>query len=185
MKIGLNAGHDINLDLGAINQTVGIDEAHVVREIALMAKTMLEGFGHEVVFIQDNNLCGEEGDFQDSVCGKLNSTQTDVNVSLHCNAWGGADNGACGTEVYYWPTSAKGELLAKMLLANIVRVGFAERGIKDGKWLGFIKKTNATSVLVEIGFIRHPHDAGLLQYEKTSIAYAIAEAINNFFKEAQ
>lgn len=120
-------------------------------------------------------------DKPNSVCGKFNAAKTELNISLHCNAWKGPDDMAQGTETYYYPGNDVGEGLAAMIQNNLVKMGFANRGVKQGGWMGFLTKTDATSVLIEIGYIRHPHDIKILLNRQQEIANAIALAIKEYF----
>lgn len=182
MKIGLNPGHDRGEHPGAFNPSYMVAEGHVVYAIGVLLQKELEKQGHTVVFVQQDNLCGEEPYFdkQSSVCGILNAAGTDLNISLHCNAWSGPDDGAQGTEVYYYNGNSTGQGLASMVQNNLVRLGFANRGIKTG-WQAFLTRTTATSILVEIGFIRHPHDINILLNRQQEIAEAIAAAVKVYF----
>lgn len=183
MKIGLNPGHDRGEHPGAFNPSYMVSEGHVVYAIGVLLQKELEKQGHEVVFVQKDNLCGEEPYFDkpNSVCGILNTAGTDLNISLHCNAWSGPDDGAQGTEVYYYDGNNAGQGLGAMVQNNLVRLGFANRGVKPSRWLGFLNKTDATSILVEIGFIRNPHDINILLNRQQEIAEAIAAAVKDYF----
>lgn len=182
MKIGLNPGHDTDRHCGAENHNYLVDEGHVVHSIGQMLKALLETAGHEVIFVQKDNLCGEAPyyDKPNSVVGILNAAGTRFNISLHCNAWEGPDDGAKGTETFYWHANTEGKKLAGIINRKLVELGFADRGAKPDQQWGFLKKTDATSVLVEIGFIRNPDDIKLLFNGQNKIAYAIYEAINEF-----
>lgn len=182
MKIGLNPGHDRGEHTGAYNPGYCVSEGHIVYAIGELLRKELEALGHQVVFVQKDNLCGEAPyyDTADSVCGILNAAGTDLNISLHCNAWSGPDDGAQGTEVYYYNGNSTGQGLASMVQNNLARLGFANRGIKTG-WQAFLTRTTATSILVEIGFIRHPHDINILLNRQQEIAEAIAAAVKVYF----
>lgn len=183
MKIGLNPGHDRGEHTGAYNPGYCVSEGYIVYAIGELLRKELEALGHQVVFVQKDNLCGEAPyyDTADSVCGILNAADTDLNISLHCNAWEGPDNGAQGAETYYYKGNDDGQGLAAMVQNNLVRIGFVNRGIKESKWLGFLKRTDATSILVEVGFIRHPHDINILLNRQQEIAEAVAAAVKDYF----
>lgn len=183
MKIGINPGHDTGDHVGAVNPGKKLYEGNLCREIGLLLQSLLEMAGHNVVFIQQDNLCGEPPycDYHNSVVGVLNSAKTDLNISLHCNAWGGDDEAASGTESYYYSTNEEGMGVAAIIQTELVRLGFDNRGVKHGNHLAFCRDTKATSVLVEIGFIRNSHDAEILINKKKEIAYGIAKAIKEYY----
>lgn len=182
MKIGINPGHDTGGHVGAVNPAKSVDEGHIVLQIGILLQEILKQQGHDIVFIQQDNMQGEAPyyNYKDSVVGFLNEQHTELNISLHCNAWDGADEDAEGTETFYYSTNEKGLAIAANIQTELVRLGFANRGIKHGNHLAFCRETTATSVLVEIGFIRNSHDLNLLLGKQKDIAEGIAKAIRDY-----
>ena len=115
----------------------------------------------------------------------LNKIGYDVIISLHCNAYNGYAN---GTEVLYWNTSKKGQVLAQALQENIVNtLGLTDRGLKPikngdrGAYL--LRETDAPCVIIEPFFIDNENDFKVGKEKKDEYAVAIVEAINKYFQE--
>jgi N-acetylmuramoyl-L-alanine amidase len=100
-----------------------------------------------------------------------NNEGADLFVSIHLNAGGGT-----GCEAYTW----KGEQVPQAVKAcsYLKKLGFNNRGVKNGSHLYVIKNTKCTAILLEVCFVDNKADAELFRkvgYEK--IAKAIYNAI--------
>ena len=91
-------------------------------------------------------------------------------IAIHLNAF---NNNAYGTEVYTY--GGKEFTEARNVLANIVALGYSNRGIKDGSRLYVIKNTSMKSMLVECCFIDNQSDMG--RYNADNFANAIVKGI--------
>ena len=166
MKIGINVGHTkIGTGVGASKY---LNESTETRIIACEVMSLLAKTDHEVYYLgidkSNNNL--------KYVVDEANNKKIDLFVSIHLNAGGGQ-----GSEVYTY----KGRELpqAKNIVTNLNRLGFKNRGIKNGSNLYVIKHTKMTSILIEVCFVDSRSDVTLynkLGYRK------IAEAIVNAIK---
>ena len=87
MKVYLNAGHDRQLDPGAVNRRLNLRECDAAYELALGVQQYLERNGIAVVFGQDDDLY--------HICDQANQAECDLFVSIHFNAYNGR---ASGTE---------------------------------------------------------------------------------------
>lgn len=87
MKVYLNAGHDRQLDPGAVNRRLNLRECDAAYELALGVQQYLERNGIAVVFGQDDDLY--------RICDQANQAECDLFVSIHFNAYNGR---ASGTE---------------------------------------------------------------------------------------
>ncbi|MDD6860749.1 MAG: N-acetylmuramoyl-L-alanine amidase, partial [Megasphaera elsdenii] len=87
MKVYLNAGHDRQLDSGAVNRRLNLRECDAAYELALGVQQYLERNGIAVVFGQDDDLY--------HICDQANQAECDLFVSIHFNAYNGR---ASGTE---------------------------------------------------------------------------------------
>lgn len=161
-KIVINAGHTkLGKGTGANGK---INESKEVRRIAYTLMGLLAGTNHEIipaVFDKSND------NLLDTV--KV-SNKADLLISIHLNAGGGN-----GVEVYTW----KGRKLplAERICENISKLGFRNRGVKDGSKFYVIKNTPPTceAIIVECCFVDSAEDYKLYDYEE--IAYAIRDAI--------
>lgn len=165
-KIGINAGHTkIGAGTGANKY---LNESNETRKLACEIMKQLADTNHEVVPLiydkSNNNLKEAVSD--------ANKKGLDLFISVHLNAGGGQ-----GSEIYTW----KGEHLpaARITLHNLNRLGFKNRGIKDGSNLYIIKNTKMPAILVEVCFLDNQKD---VQLYKQAGHKAIAEAIVNAIK---
>ena len=114
---------------------------------------------------------------------KVNATGADIAIELHCNAFNGK---ASGTEMLYWHSSKRGELLARHLQeAAKLTLALPDRGIKpiDGKDRGghLLKGTSMPCVIVESFFIDNDNDLRVGLDYQLPLAKAYAQAIEEFF----
>ena len=79
-----------------------------------------------------------------------------------------------GTEVYTYGGKEHAEALN--ILKNMSKLGFINRGVKDGSSLYVVKRTNAKAMLIEVCFVDTKSDVAL--YEQRG-ADAVAKAICN------
>lgn len=168
MKISINAGHTKSgAGYGAVSGKY--KESEITRSVAKELTKLLLAKGHKVYDCTVDNASSQNAYLAQSV--KLaNSVDTDLFISIHCNIGGGS-----GTEVY----THKGKKLDKAVHVcyELSRLGFRNRGIKDGSKLYVIRKTTAPAMLIELFFLDDKADQAL--YDKLGckgIAKAIAEA---------
>ncbi len=165
MKICVNAGHTkLGVGTGANGY---LNESKETRKIAYEIMKLLADTNHEVIPAvydkHNNNL--------KAAVETANNNGADLIVSIHLNAGGGQ-----GCEVYTW----KGEKVTQAVKAceNLNKLGFKNRGIKDGSKLYVIKNTRCTAILIEVCFLDNIKDVELYkQLGYTKIAQAIYNAI--------
>ena len=147
MKICIDPGHSGPIEPGAC--AGGFTEAATVLQISKKIGNMLEGAGHEVLLtrtddVNDNLLMWR--------VNKASAFYADIFVSIHCNSF--KDPEAHGTEVWYYPGSEKGELLAGCIQqAMVANCQTADRGLKTNDEWDVLKYTDCPAVLVELAFI--------------------------------
>ena len=175
MKVFLNPGHapNGNPDPGACGY--GLRECDVAKNVADLVVGYLTTAGVEVVgCLQSDSL--------QEVVSASNRADADVFISIHCNACNGTAN---GTEVWYFYGSSAGETLAQCIQNQIVdALRTVDRGVKGGKpgvnGLYVLSNTDAVAVLVELAFIDHEEDAGLLCSQQDEFARAIARGVTDY-----
>lgn len=168
MKILLDMGHTLSgADTGA--EGCGRREQDCTREIGYKFKAKLEALGHTVV-VCSKDSCSSLNDSLSYRANTANNAGGDLYLAIHLNAFNGA---AYGTEVYTY--GGKEFTEAKNVLANIVALGYRNRGIKDGSHLYVIKNTSMKSMLVECCFIDNQSDMG--RYNADNFANAIVKGI--------
>lgn len=163
MRIVINAGHTkFGKGTGANKY---LNESIETRKVAFRMMELLADTEHEVIPAvfdrSDENLA-------QAVSLAVNA---DLFVSIHFNAGGGA-----GSEIYTWKGSKPSKAVG--ILKNLSKLGFRDRGIKNGSQLYVIRHTPCSSMLVEVCFVDSKSDVEL--YHRIGfgeIAKAIVEAI--------
>ena len=151
MKIGIDTGHTLTGDdTGA--QGNGLREEVLTREVGKYVVSKLRALGHTVVecALNSANTLGESLSHRYNTA---NNNNVDLFVSIHFNCFNSC---AYGTEVFTWKGNKTSK--ADAVLKNLVSLGFANRGIKDGSKLAVIKNTKAESMLIEVCFIDNSTD---------------------------
>lgn len=168
MHICLNAGHTINgYGYGAVGY---MDESKENRKVVKVLKGYLEAKGHKVV-VNNIDKAKSQTEYLKQVVKGANNSKCDLFVSIHFNAGKGT-----GTEVYTW----KGRKYSSAVgvCEELNKLGFRNRGVKDGSNLYVIKKTTMEAMIVEVCFVDTLKDYEL--YKKVgvnAVAKAIADGI--------
>lgn len=161
MRIVVNAGHT---KLGTGTGANGyLNESTETRKIAYELMKLLADSKHEVIpAVYDRSA----NNLKEAVT-LANNEGADLFISIHLNAGGGT-----GCEAYTW----KGQQVAQAVKAcsYLKKLGFKNRGIKDGSNLYVIKHTKCTAILIEVCFVDNKADAEL--YNRVGVAN-IARAI--------
>ena len=161
MKIGINAGHTkIGKGTGAVGL---VNESIENRKIAYELMKQLSSTSHEIVPI----IFDKSNDNLKEAVQIANKEKCDLFISIHLNAGGGQ-----GSEIYTYKGKKLGQ--ATKVLGELKKLGFRNRGIKDGSHLYVVKNTTMTALLIEVCFVDNPTDTQL--YKKVGIE-KIAEAI--------
>ncbi len=164
MKILLDMGHVLSgPDLGA--EGCGRKEQDCTREIGYRVSEKLKAMGHNVVICS----CDSADSLGESLAYRVNRANReggDLYVSIHLNAFNGE---AYGTEVYTYGGNRCIE--AERVLSNITKLGYTNRGIKDGSGLYVIRNTVMVAMLIECCFIDNVKDMD--RYNADNFAEAI------------
>ena len=103
-----------------------------------------------------------------------NNSGAELFLSIHCNA----STAHTGHGVECWTYKGNKHEAAKRICANMAKLGFRNRGIKDGRNLYVVKNTTAKAILIEMFFLDNYTDRKLyLEHGVDKIAATIAEAI--------
>lgn len=172
MKIALNAGHTkTGAGSGAVYK--GFNEGEIVRAVAKALTTKLKAKGHTVVNATVDKASTQNAYLREA-CRKANDSGAELVISLHCNA--STSRKGYGVECWTW----RGDKIAPAvkICDNMAKLGFRNRGVKDGSGLYLIKHTKAAAVLVELFFLDNYTDRALyLKHGVDKIADAIAKSI--------
>jgi N-acetylmuramoyl-L-alanine amidase len=160
-KFGIDMGHNAPPDLGAVGLA---KEDELTRSVGTRVMAKLERLGHVPINCTPQ-WASSVIDSLSKRCQIANANRVDYYVSLHFNAFNSRAN---GTEVF--AVSSGSRRLAQPVLENIVRLGFYNRGVKDGSHLFVLKNTDMPAILIECCFIDSRRDMDLFDAEKMANA---------------
>ncbi len=168
MKIILNAGHTKS---GAGSGALGyVKEGEETRKIVSHINRYLTSKGHEVV-LDTVDKADSQLTYLYAVARKANEIQdADLFVSIHLNAGGGQ-----GCECYTW--KGKKTEAAVGVCKELSKLGFRDRGVKDGSHLYVISKTEMPALLVEVCFLDNKKDVDLYNSLGSKVSQAITRGI--------
>lgn len=180
MKVFINPGHDIKYDSGAVNNNYGITEAEIAKSVGEKVAYYLNQVGYATQVMQSDNL-NYDSDYADRpypVCVAANDWNSDLFVSIHCNA---ANTTAKGTETLVYGLGGQSEKLANCIQTQIIdSLDTVDRGLKVRPELTVLKRTDMPAVLVELAFIDNDEDANLLIERQEDFSKAIARGITDY-----
>ncbi|MGN0106093.1 MAG: N-acetylmuramoyl-L-alanine amidase [Hominilimicola sp.] len=169
MRIGINPGHTVSGQPGC--GAVGfIDESVETRNVGYKLMALLKQAGHTVVDCT-NDYAPTTSSNLSQIVELANKQPLDLFVSIHFNAGGGK-----GTEVYTYGAAKHTEAVNVCNALN--KLGFVNRGIKDGSNLYVVRRSDAKAMLIEVCFVDTQSDVDLYkQLGADCIAQAICTAI--------
>lgn len=185
MKICIDAGHG-GKDPGAVNTAHQyLPEKTIALKVAELLAEDLKCAGHTVQLTRNRDIFVE---LQER-CNISNRFGADLFVSIHCNA--AESTQAAGFEVLHAVNSSKGKKAATLIL-NQFALEFPtmkNRGLMPSKstryprWIRVLHKTNAPSVLIELGFISNKVEGAFIQKPENwkRFSRSIVKAIQDFF----
>ena len=172
MHISVNAGHTKGgAGYGAVYK--GFHESNITREVVKALIPKLQERGH-TVHTSTVDRAASQAAYLRKVCDLANTSGADLFLSVHCNA--SASREGHGVECFTW--RGKNVPQAAKICGNMAKLGYRDRGVKDGSGLYVIKHTKATAILVELFFLDNYTDGKLfLEHVAEGIAEAIATSI--------
>jgi N-acetylmuramoyl-L-alanine amidase len=166
VKIGIDIGHNCPPDTGA----KGIRfEDNLTLEVGTKVIEKLKNLGHTAISCKPDHA-GSVRESLSKRCEKANSNKVDIYVSIHFNYFNGQAN---GTEVY--AISDAGRKIAQTILDEVTKLGFFNRGIKNGSHLFVLKNTDMPGILIECCFLDSAKDMQL--YNGEALAEAIVKSL--------
>ncbi len=111
---------------------------------------------------------------------QANAWPADYFISIHCNS--NPSPAINGAEVYIYEFYTQAEYLAQHILQRIVQiVGVRDNGVRANPSLYVLRKTNMTSILVELGYMSNPGDLQKLLNNQDAYAYAMYIGLLDYF----
>lgn len=171
-KIWIDAGHG-GVQPG--NVALGRLEKNLTLDISLKLADSLRLAGHTVGMTRTTDV--DVG--IDERARLANKWGADLVISVHLNGGGG-----CGAEVFCSLAGGKSRELATALQAELVALGYRDRGVKTkagngGRdYFGVLRETNAPAVIAECGFLDSRDD--MARYNADKLADALAKGVAKY-----
>ncbi|MCX7731610.1 MAG: N-acetylmuramoyl-L-alanine amidase [candidate division WOR-3 bacterium] len=157
MKFCLDPGHG-GIDSGAMFRS-GVREADINLSVALKTADRLKTLAQQVILTRSH-------DTKISLLDRVriaNLNNVDVFCSIHCNF--ASNPQARGIEIFHYPGSEKGNLLATTLLGSVLsQISLPVRGIKTQNFY-VLRYTKMPAALIELEFLSNPEASCLLTKE--------------------
>ena len=113
-----------------------------------------------------------------------NAGTYDFHLALHSNAAGDANSGNIrGIDVYFYPTSQDGLAMANILVDNLRTIYPLPDRVRaiSTTAIGEVRRTNAPSVLIELGYHDNVEDATWVENNVEEIARSIVLSVTEYF----
>lgn len=169
--IVLDPGHG-GFDPGMTGSS-GITEKELNLVYAKKLAALLEQAGYRVVLtreteagLYDETETNKKAQDMQRRCALIAQEQPLLTVSIHQNSY--SDPAVCGPQVFYYEHSAEGEKLAT-IIQNCMneQLEIARPRVQKANGSYYIlKRSDSTTVLVEVGFLSNPEEEQILQEEE-------------------
>nr|WP_278679254.1 N-acetylmuramoyl-L-alanine amidase [Clostridium paraputrificum] len=172
--IGIDIGHNLRCDVGA----VGIrreDELNLLVGRALISK--FKGVGIKVIECLPSSASSHR-DSLSKRCRAANYGNVDIFISIHHNACPGGYGSECLC-IKGGQQNALSERLSKVILEEVCKLGFRNRGVKDRRDLYVINNTTMPAIIVECAFVDSTRD--MSGYNSEKVAEAIFRGVCRFY----
>ena len=182
--ITIDPGHG-GSDSGAVGPN-GYTEKEGAFAISQKVASILNQSGAKVVMTRDSDVdvYGPNASARNELQSRVdvgNNANSDIFVSIHCNAF--VNPAANGTQTFYYGSSYQGQRLAQSIQEKMIEAnGLRDRGISTCNFY-VVKHSYMPAVLIETAFITNYDEEALLSDDEwqTTMAKAIAEGINEYF----
>ena len=170
MKIGVNCGHTL---CGAGSGAEGLfQESEHTRLVGYDLMEKLRGAGVDVVDCTIDKADTRQ-EYLSKITALANREELDWFISIHFNA--SSSHKGQGVEIYTYKGKQYPE--AEAVCEKMERLGFINRGVKQGNGLYVIRKTKAKAMLIEVCFCDNQQDVDI--YYHAGAAKAVSQIIFN------
>ena len=176
MKICIDPGHSGPVEPGAC--AGGVTEAEITLQVSKIVRRMLEKAGHQVLQTRTTDVDNDWLTWRVEAAWNFGA---EIFISIHCNA--AASPSAHGTEVFYFPTSENGHVLARCIQEGLVaNCRTEDRGVKTNDEWTVLAETSCPAVLVELAFLTNDRERELLttEYGQKRFAEGIVKGVKRF-----
>lgn len=140
-------------------------------------------------YLDSYGICYDRNDPQMSVSDIVDSSNAKeyaLHLAIHSNAAGEGNYGEVkGSEVYYYPSSQKGSMLANIIADNMKSIypDVDKVSVKTSSSFAELKRTKAPSVLVEVAYHDNEEDADWIRNNVDAIGEQLALSVKEFLDE--
>lgn len=171
MKYTIHAGHNPD-GLVASGAAGYVKESVINRQIVNTIMQLVKS--DSIIDVTVNNGTSQRNILK-MLSNRMNMSNANYNISIHCNAGGGT-----GIEAWTYGVSENADILAQEILDIIEKeTGFKNRGVKHSKSLYILRHTVMPTIILEIGFVDNKDDAEMLMNNSIirDIAICILKAL--------
>ena len=169
--IGIDIGHNLRCDVGIRRE----DELNLLVGRALISK--FKGVGIKVIECLPSSASSHR-DSLSKRCRAANYGNVDIFISIHHNACPGGYGSECLC-IKGGQQNALSERLSKVILEEVCKLGFRNRGVKDRRDLYVINNTTMPAIIVECAFVDSAKD--MKGYDSEKMAEAIFRGVCRFY----
>ncbi len=182
-KIFIDQGHNPDSPNGGAEGN-GLREQDINYEVGLLLSELLEEDPNFEVRLsrptEETSLGATNAESLRLRAYEANRWGADFFISLHCNA--SLNASASGSEGYAYSRTSAGFPMGESILEFLNReTGLSDRGMFVRPTLYVLRRTAMPAVLIELGFITNPHDAGLLSSEPGRFALGVYNGILQYY----
>lgn len=140
-------------------------------------------------YLNEEGICFYRNSPSMSVSEIVNSSNSGnfiLHLAIHSNAAGEGSSGEIqGSEVYYFPTSTKGSMLAEITANNLRSIyPYPEKvSTKTSTSFAELRRTRAPSILVEVAYHDNVDDANWIRENVDEIGRILALSAKEFINE--
>ncbi len=111
-----------------------------------------------------------------------NSGKYDLHIALHSNATASGEGNVRGSDVYYYPTSKKGKMLADIIAENLQTIYPLPDKVRTVPTtsIGEVRRTKAPATLIEFAYHDNPYDADWIRNNIDEIAQNTVLSITEY-----
>lgn len=161
MKFGIDCGHNSPPDTGCNGVKC---EDNLTLKVGTLVKQKLQSLRHQVVSCNPQSSESVRHSLQQRVT-IANQAKCDLYVSIHFDCY---NREAHGTGTF--AISSDGKKYAQSVVNEIAKLGFFNRGVKDGSGFYVVKNTAMPAILIECCFCDNKRDMELFDAEKMATA---------------
>jgi N-acetylmuramoyl-L-alanine amidase len=167
LRVCIDAGHGGN-DRGAVNGK-RYEKDDTLRLALLVGKTLRQN-GVDVVYTRTDDIYSSPA----NKAKITNLLKADYLLCIHRN--GSFSKKNSGIKTYVYNKKGMKYKIATTMNDNVAAIGFCNNGVRTGKTLAVLNRTNMHAILISIGYITNDNDNKLFDSRFDEIANTVAKS---------